>query len=396
MKILNVIASMHPEHGGTSQGVRNAIPALATFGLENEVVCMDDPDAEFIKADDFVIHAIGNSKGPWQYQEKLLPWLLNNIANYQRIIIHGLWLYHSYAVNKAMDQYKRTNKSVNIPAVYIMPHGMLDPYFQQASTRKLKALRNWLYWKLIENKVVNGAEGMFFTCEEELKLARIPFSPYRPKSEWNVGYGIPQPPAFHATMWDQLVEKFPQIIREGYWLFLSRVNEKKGIDLLVHAYLNLKKKGNLKIPQLVVAGPGLETAFGQHVQQVAAGEKDIIFTGMLEGNMKWGAIYGAQAFILPSHQENFGIAVVEALACVKPVLISDQVNIWREIEALDGGIVESDTQEGVTIMLEKWVELSDAHKQRMAEQALAVYHNYFTIEQAAKRMAQALKSLKYA
>ncbi len=52
---------------------------------------------------------------------------------------------------------------------------------------------------------------------------------------------------------------------------------------------------------------------------------------MLTGDLKWGAFRAAEAFVLPSHQENFGIAVVEALACGKPVLISDKVNIWREI-----------------------------------------------------------------
>ena len=63
----------------------------------------------------------------------------------------------------------------------------------------------------------------------------------------------------------------------------------------------------------------------------SAANSRITFTGMLSGNLKWGAFAAAEAFILPSHQENFGIAVAEALACGTPVLISDQVNIWREI-----------------------------------------------------------------
>ena len=93
----------------------------------------------------------------------------------------------------------------------------------------------------------------------------------------------------------------------------------------------------------MIAGPGLDTAFGREMRQLAESlcpqpstltpQPAVFFPDMLTGDAKWGALYGCEAFVLPSHQENFGIAVVEALACGKPVLISNQVNIWREIEA---------------------------------------------------------------
>jgi glycosyltransferase involved in cell wall biosynthesis len=75
----------------------------------------------------------------------------------------------------------------------------------------------------------------------------------------------------------------------------------------------------------------------------------------LRKSEKWGVLYGCEAFVLPSHQENFGIAVVEALACGKPVLISDQVNIWREIVEDGAGIAEADTEEGVVKLLKKFL-----------------------------------------
>ena len=78
--------------------------------------------------------------------------------------------------------------------------------------------------------------------------------------------------------------------------------------------------------------------------------------GMLSGAAKWGALYGCEAFVLPSHQENFGIAVVEALACGRPVLISDQVNIWREIVEDGAGIAEADTEEGVEKLLRRFLD----------------------------------------
>ncbi len=77
----------------------------------------------------------------------------------------------------------------------------------------------------------------------------------------------------------------------------------------------------------------------------------------------------SDAFILPSHQENFGIAVAEALACGRPVLISDQINIAPEIEADGCGIVEHDTLAGTTQLLERWLALNSEERDAMQQQA---------------------------
>lgn len=123
--------------------------------------------------------------------------------------------------------------------------------------------------------------------------------------------------------------------------------------------------GQLK---LVLAGPGLDTPYGQKIQQMITSsaflKSNVYLPGMLDGYAKWGAFYGCEAFILPSHQENFGIAVAEALACQKPVLISNQVNIWREIEAAGGGIIEDDTIDGIEHLLLKWNALSKEEKKK--------------------------------
>src|SRR5256886_6713007 len=79
---------------------------------------------------------------------------------------------------------------------------------------------------------------------------------------------------------------------------------------------------------------------------------------MLSDDVKWGAMSAAEAFVLPSHQENFGIAVAEALACGTPVLISNKVNIWREIEADGAGYVENDDLNGTANLLRRWLATS--------------------------------------
>src|ERR1035437_10156512 len=95
----------------------------------------------------------------------------------------------------------------------------------------------------------------------------------------------------------------------------------------------------------------------------------VTWTGMLAGDLKWGAFYQAQAFVLPSHQENFGIAVAEALACGRPVLISNKVNIWREIAEDRAGLVENDDRAGAVQLLRQWTGMSATAKTEMGRRA---------------------------
>ncbi|MUH35604.1 glycosyltransferase [Zobellia amurskyensis] len=378
MKILRVISSMDPKQGGPCQGIRNAIPEIDKYGVENEVVCFDEPNSEYLGQDSFKIHALGASKTPWKYNEKLIPWLIDHFNQYDIIVVHALWLYHSYATIKALLLFRKQNGTP--PKVFIMPHGMLDPYFQNAKERKLKALRNKIYWRLVENTVINEADGVLFTCEEELLLARTTFPNYKPKRQINVGYGIQQPPQRKIPMKEAFAHTVPKWNGKPFLLFLSRIHSKKGVNLLINAYLRLENELEM-LPQLIIAGPNNHD-YGREMQALAAASPNILFSGMLSGDAKWGAFYESEAFVLPSHQENFGIAVVEALACNTPVLISNKVNIWREIAKGNGGIVKDDTEKQTYDMLKEWLSFDSLKKSEMSSAAERVYQDYFTISQA--------------
>ena len=366
MKILRVISSMNPKSGGPCQGIRNAIPALGVLGVKNEVVCLDSPNAGFLGKDSFTIYPLGTAKKGWGYQKNLYPWLLEHLGNYDMVVIHGLWLYHSHAAIKAIKRFRKNNDIA--PKVFVMPHGMLDPYFQLAKERRVKALRNIIYWRLIENRVINEADGVLFTCEEELLLAWTTFPNYHPTREINVGYGIQTPPVFEPSMEEAFRLQVPDWNQEPFLLFLSRIHHKKGVDLLIDAYLTLEKE-IAHLPQLIIAGPGLDEDYGKGMLAKAGSSKNIIFPGMLNGNTKWGAFYLSEAFVLPSHQENFGIAVAEALACEKAVLISTKVNIWREIEKGKGGLIAEDDARGTLSLLKSWLKLSSKEKVGMSKAA---------------------------
>jgi glycosyltransferase involved in cell wall biosynthesis len=390
MRLLHIISSMDPVSGGPCQGIRNNNPLIRDLGVYREVVCMDDPASEFLGADDFPIHALGPAKGLWQYSNKLFPWLKTHMQSFDVVIINGLWLFFSYAGWRILKKIQRgaKNKGDKVPRVFVMPHGMLDPYFQLAPDRKIKAIRNFLYWHLIESKVINDSDGLLFTSELELLLARKSFTNYHPKGEHNVGYGVPPPPQYSSRMQAAFLAKCPIQAGRRYFLFFGRVHPKKGVDMLVASYLELLAKNDSKeFPALVIAGPGMESEYGVKIKKglssIPAAESNVFYTGMLIGDAKWGAFYGADAFVLPSHQENFGIAVVEALACGKPVIISDQVNIWKEISVGKGGIIGEDTKESVYDNLLKWISMSDHEKAEMGKLAFQVFLNNFQVKTAA-------------
>lgn len=379
---------MNPILGGTCKAVRDLIQGISLLdeNIVNEVVCLDNPDEDFLLLDNFKIHTLGGGKTAWNYSEELFRWLSYNTDNYNKIIVHGLWQYQSFAVYHLWKK-KKFDYSV-------MPHGMLDPYFQKARERRLKALRNFLFWNFIEKKLINNACGLFFTCEEEKLLARTTFKHYYPKLEHTIGLGIATPPTFTQTQTTAFAEKVKGWKGRPFLLFLSRIHQKKGIDLLLKAYLRLQDEF-YDLPQLVIAGHGLETSYGQeiYVKAQAANlyqQNSILFSGLLSGDSKWGAFYGSECFILPSHQENFGIAIVESMACCKPVLITNKVNIWREIEGENGGIVDDDTEEAVYLLLKMFLSMSSEEKEEIGKNAFRVYQKYFSIETAAGNLIKAL------
>ncbi len=385
MRILHSITSMDPALGGVSQALRTIASSVNQLGTTNHIVCLDAPDASFLATEMLTIFALGPSKGPWAYSSLLGPWLRRNLTNYDVVVIHGLWQYQSFATGKAV---RAMSGSSRVPKVFIMPHGMLDPYFQRAAGRKIKAVRNYVYWKLIEGNSVNGANGLLFTCEEEKLLARTSLKPYRPKAELVVGLGVDEPPPFNV-----MLHTFKESAKNPYLLFLSRLHEKKGADLLIRAFSEIAKSAPY-IRSLVIAGPDLETSYGNGLRNMVAEDpgirESVAFTGMVTGDLKWATLYSSDALVLPSHQENFGIAVVEALACGRPVLISNKVNIWREIDEAHCGLVGDDSLEGTIALLKKWMQIPEPERVAMGKRARRLYETTFSVRQAAARMFLAI------
>jgi glycosyltransferase involved in cell wall biosynthesis len=385
---------MDPKTGGVSQAVLNIVEGLSELGVENEVLSLDSPLDISI---DIITHPIGTGVQLWGYSKKLRPWLISNLPNYDIVIVHGMWLYYGYITNKIGNQLKRNGHSKYRDTkkfkIFLMPHGMLDPYFQKAKGRRLKAIRNIFYWKMIEQNIVNNVDGILFTCREENILARQTFRRYNPKRELVVGLGVKEPPAYDPKMGEEFIKNCPQLSGNiPYILFLSRIHPKKGVDMLIKAYEKISQKllEHPKFPKLVIAGPGLDSLYGLEMQKMVNNSptirNSVFFPGMLAGNAKWGAFYNSSFFVLPSHQENFGIAVVEAMACGKTVVLTRQVNIWREIVDGGGGVAVDDNQQGIEISLEKFISCSNEETKAFGARAFDLFNNEFSILPAARKL----------
>lgn len=306
-----------------------------------------------------------------------------NLLKYDLVVIHALWSFHGYAVNKVIKELGKHRSKY-----YVMPHGMLDPYFQNAKERKFKAVRNLFYWEFIERKVINEAEGILFTCDTERELAQKTFNNYKPKKEITVGLGIYPPPPEKASFIEAFYKALNASKRNPHILFFSRIDCKKGVDILVTAYAKIVEANDLiTLPDLVITGPGIEKEFGKTILKMVKSNnllKDRIhFPGMLKGDAKWGAFYDCEALILPSNQENFGIAVSEAMACKKAVLITDKINIHTNVKKETAGMVESDNEEGIYNLLNNWLHLTAQEKSNMSENALNCFQKHYTIQNTA-------------
>ena len=374
LKILRIISSLDPRSGGPIEGARRIDAALLRMGHTVEVACLDTQGQTWHGDYPATVHAFGPSKFGYRYSPALVPWLQSNRQRFDAVIVNGLWQYPGLAAWRAF--------AGTCTPYFVFTHGMLDPWFKRSYP--LKHLKKWLYWPWAEYRVLRDARAVLFTSDEERRQARESFWLYW-ANEVVTAYGTDTPPqdedgrlasAFRAA--------HPETQGKRVLLFLSRIHEKKGCDLLINAFAEVA--GGDPSLQLVMAGPdqtGWATSLKHQAQTLGIDDR-ITWPGMLQGDAKWGAFHAADAFCLPSHQENFGIVVAEALGCGKPVLISDKVNIWREIEAIGAGIVRPDTVEGTIDALRTWLTITPEEQSGMREAGRQCFENRYRIERVAK------------
>lgn len=382
MRVLRAIRSVNPEGGGPIEGIQQVSGVLRRLGHEVEILSLDAPDDPWVRDFPWPVHAVGPGGRGYGYSPDYVAWLKKRGGDFDAILVSGLWQFHSFGAWLAL---RRSNTPY-----FVFPHGMLDPWFKRAYP--FKHAKKWIYWPWSEYRVLRDARAVLFTCEEERRLARQSFWLYRCR-ERVVNYGTASPPEEPEKQRAQFLDKFPSVRGRRIILFMGRLHPKKGCDLLLRAFQEfLEKRPDEASWRLVFAGPDRD---GLGAQLEAEGRRRnlherVLFTGMLRGELKWGAFRAAEIFALPSHQENFGIAVVEALSCGLPVLVSRSVNIWREIvEDEAGWAAEPGEFAG---LLRGWAVLSEAGRKRAGENARRCFAKRFEIEQVAQSLLRELRT----
>jgi glycosyltransferase involved in cell wall biosynthesis len=382
MKILEVIRSLNPAGGGPIEGLKQIAAVLQRDGHIVEVASLDSPKEPFLDQFQMPIYPLGPGRGSYGFSPQFVPWIRKHAPMYDVVLVDGIWTFHSYGVWRAL------RKSATPYAVFT--HGMLDPWFKRRYP--LKHLKKWLYWPWAEYRVCRDAGAMLFTCEEERILARESFWLYRAK-EVVVSYGAPEPEGHEDQQLSVFYRRFPELGGKRLAVFMSRIHPKKGCDIAIEAFAQTAAKDPSW--RLVLAGPdqvGWQSSLQAETNRLGIADR-VIWPGPVQGDMKWGLLRAAEVFLLPSHQENFGVVIAESLACGTPVIMSNKVNIYREIESAGAGLVGKDDLAATTSMLGAWTAMSASDRDRMRRRARECFASRFEIQRAAELLIAALQKV---
>lgn len=257
---------------------------------------------------------------------ELTRWLRDAIGQFDVVHIHGIYRFpQMYAAQCAY--------SAGIPYL-IRPCGSLDPFLYKQS--KYSVFLKRLYEKFIAFPRINRASAVHYTAEDEkLRVAFLGLSApsfVLPNGvDWSGYRSLPEKGRFR--------QKINVPIDRRLLLFLGRINFKKGLDLLIPAFSIVKRR--YPEVKLAIVGPDNER-FLVNVRRWCVEfdvVDDVIICDHLESQEVREAYVDSDVFVLPSYSENFGMTVAEAMACGCPVVISDQVNIWREVKQAKAGAV---------------------------------------------------------
>ncbi|NES86614.1 MAG: glycosyltransferase [Moorea sp. SIO2B7] len=333
MRILQIVPSVSLVYGGPSQMVLGLSAALASEGIEVTLITtnsngdsgqppLDVPLEKPVEQNGYkIIYFQCYPFRRYKFSFGLFWWLFKHTQEYDLAHIHALFSPVS-TLAATIARFKR------LPYI-LRPLGTLDP----ADLQKKQQLKQ-VYGLLLERPNLAGAAGVHFTSEQECKISER-FGAKTNDLVIPLGVDLPQnlPELGNRRHQLEIPRNIPLL------LYMSRIEPKKGLNLLIPALETLLEEG-LDF-HFVLAGsnpqdPEYESKIKKQIQ-VSKLAKHTTITGFVSGELKLGLLQDADLFVLPSYYENFGIAVAEAIAAGTPVVISDQVHIWEEIEKAEAG-----------------------------------------------------------
>lgn len=373
MKVLHVIPTLAETDGGPTAALRSMCQGLTQHQVEIHV-CTTDGDSQGWRQDvplNQPMEQYGATVWYFKRQTRfytaswpLTRWLAHHVADYDLVHIHCLF---SYSALPAAFYATRCH----IPYI-VRPLGTLSRW----GMRHRRPVIKQLSFALIERRIIQNAALLHFTSEMEGLEAQA-VGVMHPSVVLPLGIDLAPFSALPSP--DRFQSRYPQLNGVISILFLGRLGPIKGLDLLLPAFAELRQRG--VAAALVLAGNG-DIAFINRLRLDAdrlgiAG--DIVWPGFLSGETKLSALANADIFVLPSYSESFGIATIEAMACGKPVIISDQVPTHREVAKADAGLVVPCDANALAGALSRLAHNTDL-RYRMGANGWRLAHESFSLQ----------------
>lgn len=369
MRILHAISGIDPRNGGPTNALIGLSSAQVRAGLNVRVIATWQEKDAFRSKDRLEslgvsVRMVGPASGKLSRHPDLAPVLADEVAQCDIVHVHAMWEEIEYQACRAARKARRP---------YVMtPHGMLDPWNMQKSR-----LAKSIYLAFRMRGHLQNASLLHYTTQIERDwVSRFKFRPTTIVEPLGIDLAefSDLPPAGEFRL------RYPQLSDRPIVLFLGRVHYGKGLELLAPAMLKMKRTDAM----LVVVGPDAD-AYSKTIRNLSPGAEDrILYTGMLAGREKLAALVDADLLSLPSYHENFGLAVIEALACGTPVVISDQVNLHPDVQsARVGGVVPMDV-DALARELDRWLD-DDRLRREASEKAPAFVRERYDWDAIARR-----------
>lgn len=335
MRILHIVETISEKYGGPAKVCAEMCHALVESGhtvsiyttnLDYPSGVLNVPIGVACNTDGYSITYFPTVNASYKLSLGMLQSIKRTIQDFDVVHIHGV-----YRFPQAVAAYYA--RKYSIPYI-IRPHGSLDPFlFNNSKNRLVKRIYEWL----VCQRDWDNASAIHFTSHDEMQLVE----PLHIKAP---GFVVPN--GLDLTNFYDLPKRGEFRAKYGLGnkilvLHFGRLNFKKGLDILVKAFGKFARQREDAV--LVMAGPDNDN-FGNKVKawcREEGIESKVLFTGMLKGKLKLEVLRDADIFSLPSYSENFGMAVVEAMAAGLPVVISDKVNIYNCVQQARAGIVTS-------------------------------------------------------
>lgn len=345
--------------GGKTRGVPLGVPTLEE-GVE--------------------VHFYPARKVIWGY-ELSLPMhraLKRGVVQSDLVLIHSLYRFTSTVAAYYCRKF-------GVPYI-LRPHGALDPFLVYRRRWFLK----WAYIKLIESRNFNFAAAVQYSSRMEEEMTRRFMSVSSPSLVIPEGIDLQDFAALpsHGTF----RAGYPEMAGKTLILFLGRFHQKKGLELLIDAFARVATR--CPNAHLVVAGSGDRDYMKRIIQMLhdrGLTHRSTV-TGQLNNDAKLAVLADADLFVLPSYGENFGLAVVEAMACGLPVLISDKVGIWRDIAEAEAGKITPCDPEKIADAMESLVN-DPSLRITLGQRGKRLVRTQFNMDRIAGKMESAYQAL---